>query len=127
MGLVLLGVASGAALYLACVAVVSLLAGGFSSAWWLGVVAVAACHQCSGFFSMRGYGASTTRAAVSLGITGIVLAAALFLVFYFPILLTSNVATALLGVCAAVSASVLALAYLRHRSGADNGCASSKR
>lgn len=114
----LVAVLSGAALYAACVAAAALQAGGASALWWLAVVAVALCHAGSGLLAMNapaaGQGiASATGSAVSLGITGIVLAAALLLVFRFPIRLPPGTAMLLLGACVVVGAMVLAVAYSR--------------
>jgi len=114
----LVAVLSGAALYAACVAAVALQAGGASALWWLAVAAVALCHAGSGLLAMSaraaGQGfASATSPAISLGITGIVLAAALLLVFRFPIHVSQEAAMLLLGACVVVGAMVLAVAYSR--------------
>ena len=120
MGLGLVALASGATLYVACVAALSLHAGGASALGWLAVVAVALCHAASGFLTMgAGGAASATNAAISLGITGITSAAALLLVFRFPIHLPEGPAMLLLGVCAVAGAAIVAVAYLRRPSHAE--------
>lgn len=120
MAFALVAFGSGAAVYVGCVAVLSLQATGASSTWWLAVAVAAVCHAASGFLAMAGNRAATgagyaTEAVTSLGITGIVLVAALLLVYRFPIHLTPGVAKLVLAASLGTAASVLALAYL-HRS-----------
>jgi cobalamin synthase len=123
MAFALVAFGSGAAVYVACVAVFSLHAAGASSTWWLTVAVVAVCHAASGFLAMTGNRAAAaatgtgyaTEAFISLGITGIVLVAALLLVYRFPIDLTPGAAKLVLAASIVTAASVLALAYL-HRS-----------
>jgi len=121
MGAALVALLWGAVLYLACVAALALHAGGASPLWWLAVAFVALCHAGSGFLTMgRGLAnaaasiaASATGAAISLGITGIVSAAALLLVFRFPIELAPDTAGLLLGACVVAGATVVAVALSR--------------
>lgn len=109
---------SGAALYAACVAAAALQASGASGLWWVAVAIVALCHAGAGLLTIdlraAGRGAASLAApAVSLGITGIVLIAALLLVLRFPMQLAQGTAMLLLGGCVMVAATVLAVAFSR--------------
>jgi hypothetical protein len=120
MGFGLVALASGATLYAACVAALSLHAGGASALWWLAAAAVALCHAASGYLTMRiGGAAAATGATISLGITGIISVAALLLVFRFPIHLPNGAAILLLSVCAMTGACLVTVAYLRRISHAE--------
>ena len=127
MGSALAALLSGAVLYVACVAALSLHVGGASSLWWCAVAAVALCHAGSGFLTMgRGVAssvasvaASATGGAISLGITGIVSVVALLLVFRFPIHLSPGTAMLTLGACVGVGAIILAIAFSRRNFGTN--------